>query len=103
MIVDDQSFNIDALMIIIKYTVGLDSEKYCESALSGHQALKLVKDDIEHQKSLGGPVSSKYNLIFMDCSMPEMDGPETTEMIRAYLYEQNLEQPIISAVTGHQE
>ena len=30
-----------------------------------------------------------------------MDGNETTEMIREYLYEQNLEQPIISAVTGH--
>ena len=34
-------------MIIIKYTVGLDSEKYCESALSGVKALQLVKDDIE--------------------------------------------------------
>ena len=39
----------------------------------------------------------------MDCSMPEMDGNETTEMIRAYLYEQSIEQPIVSAVTGHQE
>ena len=47
LIVDDQSFNIDALMIIIKYAVGLDSEKYCESALSGVKALQLVKEDIE--------------------------------------------------------
>ena len=35
LIVDDQGFNVDALMIILKYTMGLDSKKYCDYALSG--------------------------------------------------------------------
>jgi CheY-like chemotaxis protein len=30
LIVDDQSFNIEALLIILKYTMGLDTDKYCE-------------------------------------------------------------------------
>ena len=39
LIVDDQSFNIDAMKIILKYHLGLDSSKYCTSALSGKKAL----------------------------------------------------------------
>lgn len=35
LIVDDQSFNIEAMLIILKYNLGLDSKKYCETALSG--------------------------------------------------------------------
>ena len=42
LIVDDQSFNIEALLIILKYNLGLDSKLYCESALSGEQALKMI-------------------------------------------------------------
>ena len=35
--------------------------------------------------------------------MPHMDGYQTCQKIREYLYSQNLPQPIISAVTGHTE
>ena len=35
--------------------------------------------------------------------MPIMDGYESTKKIRKYFYEVGLEQPIISAVTGHTE
>jgi CheY-like chemotaxis protein len=35
--------------------------------------------------------------------MPFMDGYDATTAIRDYLYTMNLEQPIISAVTGHVE
>ena len=35
--------------------------------------------------------------------MPIMDGYEATSKIRMYLYKMNIEQPIISAVTGHTE
>ena len=35
--------------------------------------------------------------------MPFMDGYESTERIRNFLFEQRLRQPIISAVTGHTE
>lgn len=44
-----------------------------------------------------------YNLILMDCNMPFVDGYEATSNIRNYLYDLELDQPIISAVTGHTE
>jgi CheY-like chemotaxis protein len=77
-------------MIVLKYAVGLDSSLYCDFALSGHSALQMVMDDIEEQRQEGGiRISSKYNLIFMDCNMPEMDGNETTQRIREFLYSQH--------------
>ena len=57
----------------------------------------MVKDDVESKGQ------SKYNLILLDCNMPGMDGYETTQKIREYLYQNNMVQPIISAVTGHDE
>ena len=75
-------------MIVLKYSAGLDSSLFCDSALSGQKALQMVMDDIEEQRQEGNAISSKYNLIFMDLNMPEMDGNETTERIREYLYSQ---------------
>ena len=46
---------------------------------------------------------SNYTLIFMDCNMPFMDGYETTQEIRNLFYDERLEQPIITALTGHTE
>ena len=39
----------------------------------------------------------------MDCNMPFMDGYECTDKIRTLFYKHKLEQPIITAVTGHSE
>ena len=90
--VDDQMFNIDALLIILRYNIGLDTSKYCETSLSGTKAVEMVKADPE-----------RYNLILMDCNMPEMDGNEATQLIREFLYTRGYKQPIISAITGHTE
>ena len=84
LIVDDQSFNIDALKIIMKYHLGIDSGKYCTGALSGEQALEIIQKDIVSQTM--DPPRSKFSLIFMDCNMPGMDGFETTLKIREYLH-----------------
>ena len=35
--------------------------------------------------------------------MPFMDGYESTDMIRSYLFDHFIDQPIILAVTGHTE
>ena len=69
------------------------------SATSGEQAISLVKEDIKANKGK----SCSFDLIFMDCNMPLMDGYETTKRIREYIFDAELDQPIISAVTGHSE
>lgn len=72
---DDQSFNIEALKIILKYCIGLDPEQVCESTLSGRLAIEIVKKDIESSKTTSRQMANgKFNLIFMDCNMPDMDG-----------------------------
>ena len=42
MIVDDQSFNVTALMLLLEYCVNIDVKKVCESADSGKTALEKV-------------------------------------------------------------
>ncbi len=39
----------------------------------------------------------------MDCNMPIMNGYIATEKIREYLYDKQISQPLIVAVTGHSE
>ena len=47
LIVDDQGFNIDAIMVILKYSVRvIDVKKICNKAYDGKQALELVKNNI---------------------------------------------------------
>ena len=46
-----------------------------------------------------------YGVIFMDCSMPILDGFESTDRIRKYLTSTGSDtpQPRIIALTGHTE
>ena len=67
---------------------------------SGEEALEKIINDVE---LVNRNQRCSYNLIFMDCQMPYMDGYETSMKIREYVYNQRLPQPIISAVTGHTE
>jgi CheY-like chemotaxis protein len=62
----------------------------------------MIKSDIERQEN-NYPKECSYELILMDCNMPELDGFETTFAIRQLLWENNIKQPIILAVTGHTE
>ena len=44
LLVDDQGFNIDAIKIILKYTIKVkDSDQICDTAFDGKQALDMVK------------------------------------------------------------
>jgi hypothetical protein len=42
LLVDDQSFNIDALLIILGMVLNLDVDNICVKATSGEEALQLV-------------------------------------------------------------
>ena len=48
LIVDDQSFNIDALKIIMKYKIGLETNIFCDSACDGFDAISKVINDVKH-------------------------------------------------------
>ena len=42
LIVDDQQFNIEALIIILKYGLGIDTDSVCDFCFNGKQALERI-------------------------------------------------------------
>ena len=99
LIVDDQDFNIKAAQTILEYKLKMDTEKVSVCATSGQKALDIIKEDAKANKYL----KSSFSLILMDYEMPEMDGLETTNLIREFLYKENIDQPVIASITGHSE
>lgn len=71
----------------------------CDQAKSGEDALELIEEDLKRNNYK----KTSYNVIFMDCNMPEMDGYDTTHKIRTLMYNHNIPQPLITAITGHSE
>ncbi|GGE46131.1 hybrid sensor histidine kinase/response regulator [Halopseudomonas oceani] len=57
---------------------------------NGQEALSSYRDDPDH-----------YDLILMDCEMPEMDGFEATRRIRAHEQREHLPRTPIVALTAH--
>ena len=81
--------------------MGIDGiNSIIDKAHNGEEALKLVK--LANESSSNGKEYC-YGLIFMDCSMPIMNGFDSTEQIRRFCDQQQLIQPKIVAVTGHSE
>ena len=74
-------------MILLKFSVKIDVDSVCEKAFNGLEALDIIKKDVEENQGK----RCSYDLIFMDCNMPIMDGYEATEKIREFLYIQGLE------------
>ena len=96
---DDQEFNLKAIEIILRYKLKIDVDKVCVKATSGQQALDIIKEDMAKHKY----TKSSFKLILMDYEMPGMNGPETTNHIRESLFVEQIDQPIIVAVTGHSD
>ena len=73
LIVDDNSFNIVSLSMILSTNFGVDVDK----AFNGQDALEKVL-----QKNKNLCCKTNYKLILMDCNMPIMDGFQCTAEIR---------------------
>ena len=99
LIVDDQEFNLKALEIMLQYKLNVDVLNTCVRALSGKQAIEIVKEDMKKNKYSW----CSFKLILMDYEMPDLDGPDTTSQIRDLLYFENIDQPIIAGITGHSD
>ena len=59
MIVDDELFNLQALIIILKYNLGIDTDLVCVQAISGQKALDEIKKDAQKN----GYTASSFKLI----------------------------------------
>ena len=86
LVVDDVEMNIDVFKGIIKKT-----QVHVDSALSGRQCLELTK-------------IKKYDIIFMDHMMPEMDGIQTFNAIYTDESNPNCKTPVVvltaNAISG---
>lgn len=80
LLAEDNEVNIEIALEMLK-GIGLN----VDCAVNGVEAVAMLK---EH----------KYELIFMDCQMPEMDGFEATRIIRKL---EDIFQPVIIAMTSH--
>ena len=66
-----------------------------DTAFNGKEALERVKLEARHGRS--------YALVFMDCSMPFIDGYEACTRMRKHYGNSLFEQPYVVACTGHSE
>ena len=76
---DDDQINIYVLGALLK-----KKNHRFDSAMNGAQAIEFVS------RRINSPHGKMYNLIFLDFSMPDMDGPEVCIEIRKLVKEANL-------------
>ena len=101
MIVDDEPFNLQSLLYILKLSIkelGHEDtiiDELTDMATNGKEAIDLAK-----KQALKG---MSYGLVFMDCSMPVMDGFDATLHLRQLSNDNLYDQPYIAACTGHTE
>ena len=86
LLAEDVEINREIVMALFE-----DTGVSIDCAENGAEAFEKYKAD-----------PNKYNLIFMDIHMPEMDGYESTRQIRAFEKEANIEKPVyIIAMTAN--
>ncbi len=89
LVVDDTNTNLDVFKSLLKRT-----KVQIDTAESGFEALKLSED-------------KKYDIIFLDHMMPEMDGIETLHNMKKRENDPNAETPVIcltaNAISGARE
>ena len=88
LVADDCNFNIDALKCqLTHFNISADA------ARDGLIALDKVKNRIENNIEM-------YELIMLDYSMPELDGPSTAKKIHELLTSKHIKMPLICCITA---
>ena len=96
LIVDDEPYNQLGLKIMLRQAGFSQIEEFIDEANNGHEAFEKVEEAFQSKKF-------SYGLIFMDFSMPIMDGFQATDKIRRFIRHNFLMQPKIIGCTGHTE
>ena len=78
-----------------QYGEEVDIAGHINFANNGVEAVRLVRDNLKE--------GILYGLIFMDCSMPFLNGYQATQQIRDLYDQHGHQQPLIIACTGHVE
>ena len=95
---DDEPFNIIGLLTVIS-NIGYNFIlQRTDRAYNGREAINKCDELITKSKHL-----CSYGLIFMDLSMPFVDGYQATREIRKLYATYSIEQPRIVICTGHVE
>ena len=97
LICDDIDFNLSAIESLMTYSLRIDFEKVCVTALNGREAVQEVQRDLDAHEGL----ESSIKLVLMDCQMPFMDGYEATIAIKRLFRARRLPVPHVVAITGH--
>lgn len=97
LIVDDEPFNLMSLKFLLTKTLNkaADAGSHIDFALNGLEAVQAIEQHLASDE--------EYGLVFMDCSMPIMDGYQATMNIRELITDRKRKQPTIVACTGHVE
>ena len=91
LVVDDEPMNV----LVISELLKINKISY-ESSNSGLKALRMIKDRIKNRVPL-------YQLIFMDYSMPILDGLQTSVKIKKLCNKKGIDSPKIVCLTAYTE
>ena len=91
LIVDDQAFNVMALKLLLNNFNAF----FIDEAFNGEQAVNKVKERASEKKY--------YDYIFMDLTMPIMDGYMATQQLKYMVQIGNIPNLQIIALTGYDD
>jgi CheY-like chemotaxis protein len=93
LVVDDDSFNLMALESILRL-----AKFTCECCYNGYDAIDKL---LERQINKCCPDCKQYQLILMDCSMPVIDGFDTTRKVRIEIANGKIDKLAIIGCTAY--